>query len=89
MSQSTVGRIFHSLGFKSFFQQPKEKLNYKQKEYRVEFATKIRYSHVNNNYYLLSWCFSDEPMIYLDLYRKKVRYIQLFACEDLNTVDLF
>ena len=78
MSKSTVGRISKKLGFQSHYQQPKEKLTQKQKNYRVEFATKIRYSF----YYQLPWCFSDESMICCEPYRKKVRFIRNIECDN-------
>ena len=79
MSKSSIGRISQSLGFKSFYQQPKEKLNQTQKDYRVEFATKIRASFL----YLLPWVFSDESMICLEPYKKKVRFIRSYDCDEL------
>ena len=78
MSKSTVGRISKSLGFQSHYQQPKEKLNDKQKNYEVDFATRIRYSF----YFQLPWCFSDESIICLEPYKRKVRYIRNIECDD-------
>ena len=77
MSESTVGRISHSMGFRSRFQQPKEKLTQKQKEFRVKFGKEIR----TTQFYKIPWCFSDESIICVEPMRKKIRVIPSVECD--------
>ena len=78
MSISTVSRIARAMGFKARYQQPKEKLTEAQKRYRIEFATNIKKTF----YFMLPWCFSDESMLCLEPYRKKIRIIPSVQCEE-------
>ncbi|KAH0795389.1 Transposable element Tcb1 transposase [Histomonas meleagridis] len=78
MSESTVGRISAAIGFKAKYQQLKEKLTENKKEYRVRFAKEIPKTLP----YLLPWCFSDECIIALEPYKRKVGVFTGIQCDE-------
>ncbi|KAH0785201.1 Tc1-like transposase [Histomonas meleagridis] len=78
MSESTVERISAAIGFKAKYQQPKEKLTENKKVYRVRFAKEIPKTLP----YLLPWCSSDECIIALEPYKRKVRVFPGIQCDE-------
>lgn len=73
ISQSTANRIIQSLNIQNRFQKPKEKLTEYQKSYRVYFCKEL----LKNEIYLFPWSFSDETIIALQPFRKKIKILPI------------
>ena len=78
VSLTSICRITSELNILNKFQKPKEKLTVKQKENRLNFAKNF----LSSPFYNLPIVFTDESMIALEPFRKKIKIIPLLNNED-------